>query len=1126
MNGIPFRLPKLPRCVIGLGLLPVLAISVQAQLDPATFQNPPPEARPMTWMHMMNNNASKEGLAKDLQGLADAGVGGALIFSVKKEVADGNILFNSSEWREIMVHGAKEAERLGLKIGVHNCDGWSSSGGPWVTIEDSMKQVVCSDAVVKGGKVDVTLPQPATYGGFYRDIAVVAYPATQEELEAHQNPLTLTGSAKAEELRKLTDGQLDTPAMFAASRATDSKPWLLFTYAKPFPARSIHVGHLSRNANATLYASQDGERFEKVAELKPAFRTGKIYWAYEASFPVVTARYFKLEFDATIALTSVDLATFARLPSWLGQAALARWSDERMPAVKAKDFIPLDQVRVIGAGVGPNGRCQTTLPDGIWRIVRFGYTSTGAQNHPATDSGRGNECDKLDPKALDKHFAAYVGKLAEEGGPLAGRSFAFSEIDSYEMGGQNWTGGFAKIFRARKGYDLIPFLPLVTGRLIGDPETADAVLGDFRNLLGQLWAENYVKRFTELCHQHGMRSYVEPYGNAAFDNLTIGGQADIPMGEFWLDSDRYLTESAVSAARTYGKPVISAESFTSWADLNWKVHPWLMKRAGDTGWIEGINEFMFHRFTHQANPNVAPGMTMGSIGSHIDRTQTWWLNAGKAWMKYLQRGQWLLRQGVPVSDLLVYVGEGTPHSLPGRSTVKLPSGYNMDHCDNPVLMQRIRVQDGKLVLPEGTSYAVLLLSNSRQMSLATLARVRELAQAGAVIVGRKPVEPIGYLERTSKQAEFRALTDELWSDAGQPKPQGKGWIIPGEHWPTDVGAVRLAPDLIIKEEPKANFIHRRIGADDVYFIQNRETNSRTLHCSFRVTGKIPELWHADTGATERQAQFTQANGRIEMPITLEGQGSVFVVFREAARGFDPVAKVEGQGTTARVVLDGAGAVELRTTANGDYQIERASGKRQEIKVTEVPAPQTVGGSWQVSFDGPGLKGPKEVPFETLTDWKDHSHDDLKHFSGTAAYRKSIEVPAAWLGAGRRVHLNLGRVEICAEVFVNGRFVATLWKPPFGVDVTDFVHAGANEIEIKVTNLWSNRLIGDEALERTDGYDPKGTMPDWFVKNQPMPVGPRSTFTTFNFYKKNDALLPSGLLGPVTLSAETRVKVGK
>jgi hypothetical protein len=369
-----------------------------------------------------------------------------------------------------------------------------------------------------------------------------------------------------------------------------------------------------------------------------------------------------------------------------------------------------------------------------------------------------------------------------------------------------------------------------------------------------------------------------------------------------------------------------------------------------------------------------------------------------------------------------------------------------------------------------------------------------------------------------------ALADELWGDSSQRRRQGKGWIIPGEDWPAESEILRVMPDFIVKEEPRADFIHRRVGDAEVYFFQNREKTARTLHCSFRVTDRLPELWHADTGATERSAQFTQANGRTELPVTLEGQGSVFVVFRDSAKGFDPVAGVKGQGTSARVVLDSAGAVELCVTANGDYQIERASGKSQTVKVNNAPTPKTVGGSWQVTFDGLGLKEPRELVFDTLTDWKDHAREDIRHFSGTATYRKSIAVPADWLGAGSRVRLDLGRVEICAEVFVNGKFVGTLWKPPFAVDVTEQVRAGANEVEIKVTNLWANRLIGDEALERADGRDPKGKMSDWFVKNQPMPAGPRSTFTTFNFYKKNDPLLTSGLLGPVSLHQEVRVRL--
>jgi len=1103
------------------GLILLLGTASLAGLSPEQFRDPPADSRPMTWMHMMNNNASKEGLAKDLQGLADAGVGGALIFSIKKRIADGKVLFNSPEFREILVHGAKEADRLGLKIGVHNCDGWSSSGGPWVPAEESMKRVVCSDVVVSGGSVDVILQQPPTHSGFYRDIAVVAYPATEEELDAYRNPPVLISSAKHEDLLKLTDGQLDTEATFAVDRNSKDNPWLLFSYVKPFPARSIHVGHRNRNGNATLYASQDGQRFEKVVGLTPAFRSGKIYWDYEASFPVVKARFFKLVFDTSIKVTSIDLVPFTRLPAWLGQNAAVRKGDDdlqKLPPAPAEAFVPLDQVQVLAVSLDGKGRCQTELPAGIWRVVRFGFTITGAFNHPATDSGRGWECDKLDAKALDRHFAAYVGKLAEECGPLAGKSFAFAEVDSYEMGGQNWTAGFEKTFQAEKGYDLIPMLPLVMGRLVGDASTADAVLGDFRNLLGKLWIENYFQRFTDLCHQHGLRAYNEPYGNASFDNLSAGGTADIPMGEFWLDSDKYTTSSAVYAAHTYGKPVISAESFTSWRDLNWKLHPYLMKRAGDTAWIKGINEFMFHRFAHQANPHVAPGMTMDSIGSHIDRTQTWWLNAGKAWMKYLQRGSFLLRQGVPVSDLLVYVGEGTPHPQPGRSTVKLPYGYNMDCCDDFVLKHRISVQDGKLVLPEGTSYQVLLLSNTEQMSLATLYRLHELAQAGATIVCPKPIEPIGYLERTSKQEVFTVFVQQMWGDGSQPKHIGKGWVVTGEHWPADVESIAIAPDLTIEDEPQAEFIHRQVGEDDLYFFQNREATSRTLHCSFRTTGRIPELWHADTGRIEKQVQFTQSDERTSLSVTLDAYGSVFVVFRDASQGVDPIQKVTGPDN-AQVCLDASGKVQLIAVSNGSYRIERISGVQQTVQVDQVQAPMSVAGPWQVRFDGVGLTGPRDVTFDELSDWKDHEREDIRHFSGTAAYTKTLKIAKSWLAGSKRITLDLGQVEIAAEVTINGKAVGILWKPPFEIDVTDQVRPGKNKLEIKITNLWTNRLIGDESLERTDGYQLNAKMPDWYVNNEPMPAGPRSTFCTFDFYDKDRTLLPSGLLGPVRLVQE-------
>ncbi|MDF7823431.1 glycosyl hydrolase [Pontiellaceae bacterium B12227] len=1097
----------------------VTALTTHAELKPDDFVNPPVDAKPMTWMHMMNSNGSKEGLTKDLQALSDAGIGGALIFSVAKpEIANGAQRFNSPEFRDLLVHGVKEADRLGLTIGLHNCDGWSSSGGPWVKPEDAMKKLVWSEAVVRGGSIAVELPPHANRLGFYRDVAVVAYPVSESEWADFNNRFSWSGSAPQSEFSNLKDDDLDTMVVLRAAKG--KKAHLQWNYEKPFCARSIYIEHSTAPGAATLFASDDGKVFEKVAELSE-FRPSKTKRAFIGSFPAVTAKYFKVEFQRPMPVVAAQLNSFAQFPDWLVHSCMAKGTAD-FSGVTHPDGVPnvkRSEVKVFEASALSGNRITPRLPVGVWRVMRFGYTLTGEHNHPATAAGKGLECDKLDKVALDKHFAAYVGKVAKEAGQLTGRAFQTSEIDSYEMGWQNWTDAFETLFSERKGYDLQPYLPLIAGRFVGDLETADAVLADFKDVVASLMTENYFMRFTELCNQHGLKSYIEPYGNGPLNELTIGGNCDIPMGEFWMHHDRGTQiDAPIHAAHTYGKRVISAESFTQRQALNWKVHPWLMKPSGDTAWAKGINEFMFHRYVHQPNTHVAPGMTMGSVGSHIDGTQTWWLNAGKAWMNYNQRGQFLLRQGHPVADLLVYAGDRAPQTAISNAAAGLPSGYNMDSCDAFVLHERVKVQDGRMVLPEGTAYSVLLLAKCDRMNLKTLQRVTELVEAGVTVVGTKPKGPLSLMERKKHASEFAALADRLWGDGTQPRPVGKGGIIPEKKWPAEGLQGTIEPDLKIAELETFRFVHRKVGSDDLYFIHNPKGEATVLNCSFRVADRIPEFWDADTGRMERAAQFRNVDGRTECPIRLDPFGSVFVVFRSASEGIDPVATVIPE--TGRVILDANDQIQLIAEENGTYEIKLDSGKTVSVNVADLQAPQSISGPWKVEFDGLGLKGDKVVEFKKLTDWKDHARDDLKYFSGTAAYRTTLNVPTGWLGEGKRVYLDLGRVEIAAEVVLNGAAVGTLWKPPFVIDVTDQVVEGNNKLEVCVTNLWANRLIGDEALKDTSGYSKNKPMPDWFVNNEPMPEGPRSTFTTYNFYTNNRKLMPTGLLGPVELKQET------
>jgi hypothetical protein len=1099
----------------------ILQGSAFAQISPDKFKNPPDSAKPRTWMHMMNQNLSKEGLEKDLQSLSDAGLGGALIFSVSLDIPKGPVEFNSPEFRSIIQHGVKKADELGLEMGVHNCDGWTSSGGPWITPEDSMKQVVFSETIANGGEdMDIALEKPRSMYGFYRDIGVVAVPATAKEKAALGNRPTLSASS-SEGLPRLDDGKIDTSFTVKANRG-ETKRWVQFSYEQPFTARSIYLENWTRNVKADLYSSADGKTFSKIAQLT-SIRTGKFLWAFENNFDEVTARYFRVQFNIDAELAHVSLSSDRRMPHWMGQISILSKSDyglsRSLRGDKKLPITKLDQVLDLTDSCAADGKLNAKLPAGLWRIYRFGYTSTGAMNSPATDKGHGLECDKLKASALEKHFSQYVGKIAQESGALSGKAFRFSEIDSYEVGGQNWTEGYAEMFQEAYGYGMIKFLPLYAGRGVESLETSNAVLRDLRAFTCDLMVENYYKRFTELCHDHGMVSYIENYGFGPINGLTAGGFTDIPMGEFWID-DRPATHviSPISAAHTYGKPVISAEAFTSVTVPNWNVHPYMLKRKGDWAWTKGINEFMFHRFAHQANTEVTPGMSMSRFGSHIDSTQTWWLNAGKAWMKYIQRGSWMLRQGVPVNDLLIYVGEGSPHKPTRRSSLrKLPSSNNYDFCDTEVLLNRVKVLDGKLVLPEGTTYQAVYFQHPDEMSMKVLKRVGELADQGAKILIRKPKQPIGYMEQQTKLAEFKKLANEIWTKHNQR-------LIATSDWEHVFSAAKIEPDCVVKGDPSALFIHRKDGDADFYFVHNTHEKPTTLEISFRVGDRVPELWYPDSGKVEVLAQYTQQDGRTDVPIAFEPLGAAFVVFRKPSAALDPIASIEPAG--AKAVVDVVTKrIQLSSSIAGNFSLTHASGKTTTVEVPALEKPLPVDGSWKVQFNGLGVQQPNELEFPQLSDWQDHQRDDIRHFSGTAVYRKSFDVSKQWMSKAQRLYLDLGQVDIAADVMLNGQELGTLWKPPFKVEVTDQLLAGTNELVIKVTNQWNNRLVGDERFEKTDGYSSNmEIMPAWYSNNRPLPAGKRSTFLAYEFYKRKSTLvlMPSGLQGPVSLVQEAVV----
>lgn len=1111
----------IPALVIFISLIGCSIHHADNNLE-ADFINPPHSVKPRTWLHVMSGNMSREGLTKDLEAIQKNGISGVMLFNVATGIPYGSVAYNSDEHHELLKHAATECERLGLTFGVHNCAGWSSSGGPWNTPENSMKMLVWSEKVMDGGSnISVKLEQPTTREGFYRDELVLAYPALDSEIEDEQAKPVVISSDQNYNVASANNFKLDIAYPIGGN---EDNPWILYEYQEPFTIRSAYVVCTDRQGEISLQVSNDGNNFTTIKDLSKG-RSGKGEWVHTAQFEPLTARYFRLKLTHPMNLFEARLMATLLIDDVFGRTAMARTEDRNMPMIGSpEETMVIDKNAIIDltSNMNADGVLNVKLPEGKWTVMRFGYTSTGAYNRPASDAGRGLECDKLNRAALKIHYDNFVARFIKESGPVAPNALQYIAIDSYEQGGQNWTDDMLPVFSERKGYDLKTFLPLFAGRFVGSAEETDAVSWDFRRLVNDLMTENYFGYFAELCHRDGLKSYIEPYGNGPFNSLDAGGTSDVNLGEFWIDRDLYQIRAAVSASHIFGKNIISAEAFTSVPGINWKGHPAMAKLQGDRAWALGINDFFFHRFTHQANTHVKPGMTMNRWGFHIDRTQTWWENAGAEWFKYIARGSHLLRQGYPVADMLIFVGDGAPNSVYERQETEpsIPTGINFDNANADVLKNRLEIGNGNLVLPEGITYQMLVLQNCETITLESLERIAEIAKAGVVIAGDKPEHPAGYFLTENDRDHFRKLVDDTWSLPN---------VYESSDWEAVMNAEGILPDLVIHGRDDIQFAHRKTPDADIYFLYNPDSVAQRFECTFRIRNKLPELWDAKTGNIRKSGQFANTNQTTTVWVELEAEESVFVIFRENSTNVVSVAN-PGENTDIKYFLDNDNQVVGESQQNGIFTPILTTGQKTETEISDIPEPLRLEGPWEVEFlkehDYAGIH-----TFEQLTDWKDSGNENIKYYSGTAIYRKTFTWDESSADANSRYILELGDVKIVAEVRLNGKEIGVSWMAPFRLDITEALLPGENLLEIKITNQWSNRLIGDERFPKQDGgYSLSGNppasdskMPDWYINNEPMPEGPRTTFCTGQFYNANDPLMPSGLMGPVYIKTVKQIK---
>ena len=1071
-----------------------------ASADPLekSFVTPSASARPWVYWMVLNGNLTKEGLTADLEAMARVGIGGALYMDVNQGAPEGAAEFAGPLWMEMNRHICNEAQRLGLEINFNNAAGWTGSGGPWITPELSMQRIVWSEVVAEAGtKAPLVLPQPKALKNFYRDIAVLAMPAPSVD---YRLPGIKSKSSASERGSRRSENRVPSPAVFAEA-----------------PAGAV---------------------------------------------------------------------------------------------------IPRDQVLDLTAKMDCKGKIQWTPPAGKWLVMRFGYTTTGVKTRPAPEAGTGLECDKLSVAATTVHFENLMGKIIRQNKALTGqdKTLVGVHIDSWELGSQNWTPLMREEFKQRRGYDLLPFLPAFSGLVIGNTEVTERFLWDFRQTVSDMIVGNYAGTFRTLANRNGLRLTIEAYGGP-IDNMAYAGQCDEPMGEFWAYKPFKHDWSCLdmsSAAHTYGKRIVSAEAFTSTSTEKWLGHPGNIKYLGDWAFCEGINRLVFHRYAAQPWTNVAPGMAMGPWGLHYERTQTWW-EQSKAWHQYLARCQSLLQQGQFVADIAYLAPEGAPRQavVPPEAACAphIRSGYSFDACPAEVVLTRMAVKDGRLVLPDGMSYRTLVLPDSETMTPALLAKIKQLADAGAMIVG--PAKP----PRKSPSLADMGAGDEKMKETGAVL-WSSGKILAGKSAQEFLAEHGVPPDFTAT--PLLRFIHRRIGDSEVYFVANPEPAAVDAVASFRVTGRQPEIWRPDTGRIEDSGSFMESNGVTRVALHLEPSGSVFVVFRKPSAGIDPVVALRYEGklqwslaetsssqstpaitiisaiygdpgdpkrtrnvkrkiqelvdrgetklpvleigkpgdvapgvlkilslqyrygervitvsgndretlslkeckkpdVVANITRDCGTGLLLSASQAGNFELQTASGKTRTLQVPAFPAVQEIAGPWQVYFASE-KGGPGEVTFDQLADWSKRPEDGIKYYSGTATYRTTFDMPSSVLRPPSAVILDLGAVEVMAEVKLNGKDLGILWKAPYQVDVTTALQPGENKLEVKLVNLWVNRQIGDENLPADSERAKGGTLkewPEWLQKGKPSPTG-RISFTSWQLWKKGDPLSPSGLIGPVTL----------
>ncbi len=1025
------------------------------------FQNPESSNAVHTWWHWMNSAITKEGITRDLESMKEHGISTATIVSVTMmRGADFGVapaIFNSEEWYDRFKWSLEEADRIGMKIGVANCDGFATSGGPWVNPENSMKRCTWSKIHVSGGEtVEFKLPVPANRHDYYRDINLLAYRSNIQDnsFKVAAPQISVNSSSIGD---RLFDGNPFSMVQLEKGSTVDIE------FPEPFTADKIALhcmherqfGDVRIEVQFSLKVSMDGKKYHEIGSVI----VPRIDEMVIKEIPSVEARFFQLVVtgsDDLVFLGEMELLKKdetpnydSSIPSHLAKTVVQRGSEQ---SILTDDYTPskvIHQSEIIDltGKMNSEGWVSWDAPEGDWTILRMGYTTTGAMNGPASRAGRGLEIDKMDTTALNLHFTNFPMKLIEHAGDYTGEVFQHLLVDSWECGYQNWTGKFTDEFEKRRGYSIITWLPVISGEIIEDVESTERFLQDYRKTVGELFEENYYKHYSSLCHRYGLQLHAEPiYGGGGLppiDVIKVVSYFDMPMNEFWSeyfspDKSVYIpvgnvrVNTVADAGTLYGKSVIGTEAYTGFA--NYSESPWDMKLFGDNAFSEGLNQMILHSYVHQPFDKI-PGMTLDLFGKSFNRHIPWW-HFSSSWFTYQRRIQYILQQGIQAKDILCFVGDRLyDTSLTGY---KVPSGYGIQKCNLDILANHSRVKNGKILLDNGLSYELLVLPNDPIMELNTLKVIAKLVKEGATIVGPKPVKSLTHLNYEENHKEFKKLASSLWGDEVKEMPEYskylKGRVFTGTAIQPVLDELGLKPQFAYE---KANqpllYIHKKLGNDEVFFVVNQQNESIEQKCSFRSNGKYPEIWDPAYGTVTVPAEYEELEGITTMNIRFEPKEALFFIFKDKKP---------------------ADLLEERKEAVEVFQLDDFTGL--------------------ISFDRSDTITP--LPIKHLQSLTEYENPSVKYFAGIANYRITFDLPLEVINE-KSIFLSPGGFNASCELEINGHVLGDSSFPMHRFDVTGFLKEKDNILKVRVgnnylRNVWTSSPV-QQFLNKTSQLQESG-----------------------------------------------------